>query len=116
MSGCLAPPPLPVSSSPLVLYSSPLVIYSCRLVGAIITSLFTCFINVIIYFFSISEHISKTILPVLSVLIDDMFFQPIFSFKCLIMCQTHRPFIFHEGSSSCDFLNLIFVIYVRMLY
>ena len=98
MSGCLGPPQS-VYSSPFVIYFSPLVIYSCCLLGAFMTGLFTYFIHVIVYFFSISEHFATIISPELIVLFLDMFFQPIF---CCKLHVTHTGFFFFMGVINCD--------------
>ena len=101
MSGCLGPPQS-VYSSPFVIYFSPLVIYSCCLLGAFMTGLFTYFIHVIVYFFSISEHFATIISPELIVLFLDMFFQPIF---CCKLHVTHTGFFFFMGVINCDIDN-----------
>ena len=49
--------------------------------AAFITVLFTCFINVIVYFISISEYLVTIISPKLCVLNLDKFFQPTFDCK-----------------------------------
>ena len=61
------------------------------------TGWFTYFINVIVYFISISEYFAKIILPELNVLFLDKFFQPIFHCKCLNTYHTHHLTLFSWG-------------------
>ena len=65
---------------------------------------------------SISKHFAAIISPGISVLFLDVFFQPIFHCKCLITCHIHSLILFHRVSSSCDFLNFIFIIYVMFFF
>ena len=60
------------------------------------TSWFTYFINLIVYFISISEYFATIILPELRLLFLNQFFQPIFHCKCLITCHTHRLTLFND--------------------
>ena len=72
---------------------------------------FTCFIYAIFYFLSIAEH-CVTKFHQSSVCSSSIsFFTPIFQCQFLVTCHTHRP-IFNGGSGSCDFLNIIWIIYV----
>ena len=85
--------------------------------AAFITGLFTCFINVIAYFLSISEHFSTIISPELCLLNLDKFCEPIFYWYFFITCQTHTSLcLFLEGSSSYDLLTFIFIISVTCLF
>ena len=61
------------------------------------TGCFSYFINVIVYFISISEYFATIILPELSMLFLYIFCQPIFQCKCLITYHTHRLNIFPWG-------------------
>ena len=65
--------------------------------GVFMTSWFKCFKHGIVYFLSISEHLATIISPELNVLFLDMFFQPIFHYKCLITCHTHTGLFFFMG-------------------
>ena len=62
--------------------------------AAFMTGLFTCFINVVVCFISISEHFATIISPELCVLNLDRFVQPIFNWNFLITCQTHTDLYF----------------------
>ena len=67
-----------------------LVIINLIVGTAFITGLFTCFINVIAYFLSISEHFSTIISPELCLLNLDKFFQPIFTNSAPLGRVGHR--------------------------
>ena len=91
--------PLSIYSSPLVIYSSPLVIYSCCLLDEFMKGFFKYFIHMTGYFISLFEHFATIISQELSVLFLDMFFQPMFCCKCLILRYTHSH-LFSWGSMS----------------
>ena len=67
-----------------------LVILNLIFGAAFMTGLFTCFINVIVYFIYISEHFATIISPKLCVLNLDKFFQP--TFDCIYVTCLFQMF------------------------